>query len=249
VYRRGIITGDQLGRELEEFGARQKVLEARKSVVATPAHTPPSILKRSLVDWCQAVAERLKQFTVQERQRFLRLLVNEIIYEGKRVRIKCIIPLPEQHEMNRSEVSQETSESSISSRIASTASHHPGRNSDRASRIENMASYSRGRSTDCASWIENMASYTPARNPASEVGFELAKFLSEAVPLKDKLTPEFLRRLLQHNPSATLAEFRDELRIEYSIEVSPTALCRAFKRVGLDHSARRQLRVTSLKTA
>jgi len=151
--------------------------------------------------------------------------------------------------MNRSEVSQETSESSISSRIASTASHHHSRNSEAASRIEDMASYSRGRSTDCASWIENMALYTPARNSASEVGFELAKFLPEAIPLKDKLTPEFLRRLLQHHPSATLAEFRDDLKIEFSIEASTTALSRAFKRAGLDRHARSQIAGAPRKVA
>jgi transposase len=86
-----------------------------------------------------------------------------------------------------------------------------------------------------------MTSYTQVRNPASEVGFELAKFLPEAVPLKDKLTPEFLRRLLQHHPQSTLAEFRDELKIEFSIEASTTALCRAFKRAGLHRHARSRL--------
>ena len=97
--------------------------------------------------------------------------------------------------------------------------------------------------------LEGMEVYTQVRNSASEVGFELAKFLSEAVPLKDKLTPEFLRRLLQHHPQATLAEFRDELRNEFSIEASTTALCRAFKRAGLDHSARRRLRFSERNAA
>jgi transposase len=90
---------------------------------------------------------------------------------------------------------------------------------------------------------------TRVRNPVSEVGFELAKFLPEAVLLNDKLTPEFLRRLRQHHPQATLAQFRDELSVEFSIEASTTALCRAFKRAGLDHNSRRQLRPTSLKVA
>ena len=76
------------------------------------------------------------------------------------------------------------------------------------------------------------------RSSVTGNGFELAKVLPGAVPLREKLTPEFLRRLLQHHTSSTLAQFSDELRIEYSIKASPTALCRAFKRAGLDRNAR-----------
>ncbi len=94
-----------------------------------------------------------------------------------------------------------------------------------------------------------MTSYTQVHNPASEVGFELAKFLPEAVPLKDKLTPEFLHRLLQHHPQATLSEFSEELKVEFSIEASTTALCRAFKRAGLDRHGRSQIASTSRRAA
>jgi hypothetical protein len=55
----------------------------------------------------------------------------------------------------------------------------------------------------------------------------LAQMLPEVIPVKDKLTPGFLRRLLQQHPPATLAEFRDKLRIEYSTVVSTTGLKRA----------------------
>src|SRR5690242_18638768 len=115
------------------------------------------------------------------------------------------------------------------------------RNSDFRSRIEDMALSSRGRSSDCASWIENMASYTRARNSEIQIGFEIAKSLAEVVPLKDKLTPKFLRRLLQRHPRGTLTEFRDDLKIEFSIEASNTALCRAIKRAGLDRHARSRI--------
>jgi hypothetical protein len=86
-----------------------------------------------------------------------------------------------------------------------------------------------------------MTSYRRDRSSVTVNGFELTQLLPQSIPVKDKLTPEFLRRLLEHNPRATLAEFCDELRIEYSLVVSPTALCRAFKQAGLDREARRQL--------
>jgi transposase len=94
-----------------------------------------------------------------------------------------------------------------------------------------------------------MTSYRNDRSSVTINGFELAKFLPEEVPLKDKLTPEFLRRLLQHHPKATLADFRKELKIEYQLVASTTALCRAFKRAGLDRHARRRVASPSRKAA
>ena len=78
-----------------------------------------------------------------------------------------------------------------------------------------------------------MESYRNDRSSVTINGFELAKFLPEDVPLKDRLTPEILRRLLQLVPRATLAQYSYKLRVEYSIVASTTAVCRAFKRAGL----------------
>ena len=94
-----------------------------------------------------------------------------------------------------------------------------------------------------------MTIYRSDRSSVTINGFELAKFLPEIVPLKDKLTPELLRRLLQHNPQATLAEHRDGLKSEFYIVASTTALCRAFKRTGLDRNVRSRLKPIERKAA
>jgi hypothetical protein len=94
-----------------------------------------------------------------------------------------------------------------------------------------------------------MTVYRSERSSVTLNGFELATFLPEAVPLKDKLTPEFLRQLLQHVPRATLAQFSDKLRAEYSIVASITALCRAFKRAGIDRHIRSRIVSASQKAA
>ncbi len=94
-----------------------------------------------------------------------------------------------------------------------------------------------------------MTAYRRERSSVTINGFELAKFLPEIIPLKDKLTPEFLRRLLQHKPEATLAERRDGLRSEFSIFASTTALCRAFKRAGIDRAARKNIASSQRMTA
>lgn len=65
--------------------------------------------------------------------------------------------------------------------------------------------------------------------------------LPKSILVKDKLTPEFLLRLLEGNPHATLAGLSDVLRIEYSFIASTTALCRAFKRAGIDRRNRKRM--------
>jgi len=229
VYRKGIITPEHLRTELEQLNARRTALETRRAAVSQSAIETPTNVKRSVFDWCRFVAGRLNELSKQQRQQFLRLLVNEILFEGNQVRIRCVIPMlnvkqntvaPER--LLREEGALETS-----------------------SRTANVALHSRGRNSIADSGIATMESRLHGRNSASEVGFELAKFLPEAVPLKDKLTPEFLRRLLQHHPRATLAEYRDELKIEYSIVASTTALCRAFKQAGLDSHVRSQIKIDS----
>ena len=112
-----------------------------------------------------------------------------------------------------------------------------------------MTAYRRARSSVAGSGTADLTAYRRGPSSVRINGFELAQFLPDIVPLKDKLTPEFLRRLLQYNPQATLAEHRDGLKSEFSIVASTTALCRAFKRAGLDHNARSQLRRSLRKVA
>jgi Recombinase zinc beta ribbon domain len=94
AYRKSIITPEQLGVELEQINARKSALEARASHISRNAASPAPVSKRSLYDWCQSAAKGLQRFTNQDRQRFLRLLVNEIVFEGERIRIRGVIPVP-----------------------------------------------------------------------------------------------------------------------------------------------------------
>ncbi|MFY9574643.1 MAG: hypothetical protein WAV20_24850, partial [Blastocatellia bacterium] len=173
-------------------------------------------------------SNRLNTFSQDEKQQFLRLLIDEVVLDRGRIRIRGVIPVSD---MQGDGLSKQPEASLLERRTA------------------DMTIYHRDRSSVAGSGTAGMTAYSPGRNSASEVGFELAKILPEVVPLKDKLTPEFLRRLLQHHPSATLAEFCDDLRVEFSIEASSTALCRAFKRAGLDHNARSRLKLIERKAA
>ncbi len=210
AYRLSLLSPEQLGRELEKLKTRRGPLEAKRlSMTRETNASRVETSERSIIDYCKLASKRLNKFSLDEKEQFLRALIDEVVLDHGKIRIRGVIPV-----------------------------------SDDPRKVSNQpeTSMSERRTAD-------MTAYSRARNPASEVGFEIAKFLPEAVPLKDKLTPEFLRRLLQHQPDATLAEFRDELRIEYSIEASTTALCRAFKRAGLDHNARSRLKLIERKAA
>ena len=94
VYRTGIISPAQLGDEMGKIktrrtalGQRRSELEGRLRIANLPA------LKRSLADYCRTVARRLGTFDAEERRRFLRLIVKEVVYEGEQVKIKGIIPV------------------------------------------------------------------------------------------------------------------------------------------------------------
>ena len=211
AYRLSVLSPEQLGNELEKLKIRRAGIEARR-LSFTPNRTAEYVKasEHSIVDYCKQASLRLKKFSSDEKQQFLRTLVDEVVFNRGQIKIRGVIP-----------VSVQPSES------LSTQ----GKNSLSLSRTADMTAYRRDRS----SIIMNR--------------FELAKFLPEEVPLKDKLTPEFLRRLLRHVPRATLAQYSDELRAEYSIVASTTALCRAFKRAGIDRHTRSRIVSFSRKAA
>jgi site-specific DNA recombinase len=211
AYRLSVISPEQLGTELEKLKTRRDLLEAKRLNLNPETGGPRAeVPERSIVDYCKQASDRLDKFSQDEKQQFLRLLLDEVMLDRGRIRIRGVIPVPENP---RQEFSDQPDSSLSEGRTADLTANR----SDRSSVTIN--------------------------------GFELAKFLPEAVPLKDKLTPEFLRRLLQHVPRATLAQYSDKLKAEYSIVASTTVLCHAFKRAGLDRHGRSRLIGTSRKAA
>lgn len=96
AYRNGIISPGHLGQELEQLKQRQSALELRKGHLEHSAGgASRSNVQRSLEEYFQATAKRLQSFNKAERQRFIRLLIENVIFEGDRVRIRAIIPLNE----------------------------------------------------------------------------------------------------------------------------------------------------------
>jgi site-specific DNA recombinase len=93
AYRKGMITPSHLGGELEELQIRRNYLESqvgkgseRQKVISAGE------ARRSISDFCRDAARRIRSFSKEQKQRFLRLLIINIIYEGFQVRIKGRIP-------------------------------------------------------------------------------------------------------------------------------------------------------------
>ena len=209
AYRLEVLSSEQLGKELEKLKSRRDLVESRRLSFTMERNAQREVSEPSVIDFCTQASNQLNNFSIDEKQQFLRLIIEDVIFNRGQIKIRGVIPVSDQ------------------------AGDLPSNQSEKS------LSHSR---------TAVMTAYRNDRSSVTINGFELAKFLPEEVPLKDKLTPEFLRRLLQHVPRATLAQFSDKLRAEYSIVASTTALCRAFKRAGLDRNARSRIVSTSRKS-
>jgi site-specific DNA recombinase len=165
AYRIGIVSPTQLGQELELLKKRQNALEVREGNLRRQTGVPGgNKLRRTMEGYCQRVAEQIKTFNEAERQRFLRLLVDNVIFEGAKVRIRGVIPLDDNKQatgLDERQVSQigqagtslyttkpyaRNLNSVIAPyRIADTAIYHGGRN---PARVEDTAMYHHGRNSD-----------------------------------------------------------------------------------------------------
>lgn len=91
-YRLGVLSPTQLAAELDRLNVRKASLNERRATLSTEVGAPPhSELRRSIADFCRLAAQRIERLDSAERQRFLQLLVREVIFEGDRVRIQAII--------------------------------------------------------------------------------------------------------------------------------------------------------------
>jgi len=101
AYRTSILSPAQLGRELEKISTRKASLEGRKAALSVQQNKGQlPLIRQSIIDYCRIAADRLMSFTFEERQRFLRLLINEIVFRGDQATIRGVIPISRSEESN-----------------------------------------------------------------------------------------------------------------------------------------------------
>jgi site-specific DNA recombinase len=224
AYRLNILSPDLLAREMEKLKARKAVLDARKaSMTQEAALADGSEIHRSLKAYCQLARKRMRTFSKEERQRFLRLLIHEAIYTGSSVRIKGAIPIHTERADTAAPEDDPASEwqDSVVGGITATRISPRTTSSDR---IGNTKLYPRG----C--------------NSVEGIPFQLSQLLPQRIlPLHRQITSADLRRLIKEYPRATLHDLCDLLQKERSITMSTTAMCRLVKRHRIRRSPKPQI--------
>jgi site-specific DNA recombinase len=224
AYRMNILSPAQLSREMEKLSTRRASLEGRKAKLSrnpNPVEFP--VIERSLTDYCKIAAQRLNTFSYEERRQFLRLLIDEIVYEGSQVRIRGVIPTSQMNSLGRLGSASFSREKPRSSRveIAEKAQGNEGFNSYR---------------------IANMTVCHGDPNAVEHVPFELLKAMPDTALISKNLTPDLLRQFVERNPHATLRQLCHIIKREHNLALSITHMSRLLTRIGLAVKSRRQLR-------
>lgn len=120
AYRLGVINALQLGSELEKVAGKKRSLEDRKQQFASQDAIAPSQIRKSIVDYCREAASNIRAFTHAEKQKFLRTIVRNIVFDGTQARIQAEIPFGAQTRSNREGEYTETTDDEAHGRIATT---------------------------------------------------------------------------------------------------------------------------------
>jgi len=130
AYRVEILSPAQLAQEMQKLTVRRTALQTQKAELSQQVRSPESA-RRSVMEYCKAAARQMDSFNFEERQRFLRLLIRAIVFNGDRVTIRGVIPVSEDEGRKSTEDFPKLEHSVLGSpagNIATTASYLHGHN-------------------------------------------------------------------------------------------------------------------------
>jgi site-specific DNA recombinase len=144
AYRREILSPEQLAHELQSLNVRRAILQSQNSSYEQkPAISNQPMIRRSMEHYCKIASRRMEHLDWEKRREVLRLMLERIVFEGSRIRIRGIIPMSANDQagldalMESNEPGQELADDSAlsnagkpnaSSEIANTVSYLHGRN-------------------------------------------------------------------------------------------------------------------------
>jgi site-specific DNA recombinase len=132
AYRLSVISAAQLGQELEKLGVRKTALENERAGLNEVAdHVAKEQIEKSVRDYCEESAKNLQTFSIEERQLFLRTLIQTITFTGTEARIRGEIPLQALPNTSAAPSGIPTRMISSDGGIATTMTGHSGLNSGR----------------------------------------------------------------------------------------------------------------------
>ena len=129
AYRLGVISAAQLGGELEKLNTRRSLMDARKATLneQAPKLSLP-VITQSVSDYCALIANRLETINSEGKQRLLRLLINEVLFDGSNARIRGVIPSARDAQGTEGSCERTASDVFSAGRIATTEINLHGRN-------------------------------------------------------------------------------------------------------------------------
>lgn len=95
--------------------------------------------------------------------------------------------------------------------------------------------------------IANIMLYSHDRNSVDGISFELLKDMPEKPPLHHQLGEDFLHRLVEQDPNATLQQYCQLIQQQCGMCLSQQTLCKLLTRIGLSGQKRRRIATASAK--
>lgn len=92
AYREGAIEIDQLEPQMDQIKTRKEALEEHKEQLEAPSMR---LAKKGAKWLCERVAEQLERLEFEQKQRFLRLLIDDIVIGDDQLLIKGVLPVYE----------------------------------------------------------------------------------------------------------------------------------------------------------
>lgn len=161
AYRRGIISAEQLADQMQQLKSSRTLLEnilrrSSKEVIQPPLSK--TSIRESVALFCGQIATRLASLTMEEKQQLLRLLVDEIVFDGSTAKIRGVIPVGNDPDAIKTLRLGE---------LANTGLRSHGPNLASSGEIEDMESWSRGPNPASLNEIAGMETGSRSPNPAS----------------------------------------------------------------------------------
>ena len=232
AYRQRILSAEQLAQELDQIKARRDALDVRMATLKQEEEDVPfRVTRETIFESCKRVAEVIESFTREERQRFLRLLIDRVVFEGSKIRIKGILPLSQSGEPNDSLETKDSRD-----RIASMELHYNGRNSVSSDGIASMEvnrhSHNSVAGNFAGDWIATMESYSSAHNPV-KIRFEVSRQFPQTMTIYEQIDLEWVKTRVREHPLVTLRELSQLISKQFGVAPSISHLQRIQKQAGI----------------
>lgn len=216
-YRLSIVTVEQLKQEMDKLKNRREVLQFSKDN-AVEAKLPSTMIRKHLNDFCSDAAQAIKMFNDEERQQFLRLVIEKIIFEGTQIRIKGVIPVA-QKPNDGYQISD--------SYTPKDSNFLPTNTSEQPKNSQTVSEIATGRIVSTMIWVYG-------HNPTQEINFDLVKAIPKArIDLSDYI--HILKECLINKPNARLSDLCGYLKNKTGVHAGLSTMSRAVKELCLPY--------------